>query len=227
MTEPELNAKGNRPLQPMCAYVHPDGKPCGNRATRGYHKCWHHGARQSLAMRGPANPNFVNGATAKYHDHALAGIKYVEALQNPDLLNNTNEIALIEALIQQAGTDLKGVIDPDLWEQMQGATTDFRDALRAKDTPAQMKAFATIERLTARGVKGSGTVRAVREMVQERNRLVVDQNRINQMTENTVTREQVIGFIMAVADLINKKVRDRHDREAVQIGLMQLMGAPS
>lgn len=225
--EDGLNKYG-QPICPQCAQiVARTGLQCKKRAVRGATKCKTHGGSQQLSRRGIGNPNYKHGRTSKYQEHALAGEAYLAALDDPDLLSNKHEIALIESMIQRAGSEIADVIDVKLWDRLGAELIEFRSGLRSKDTRAQMRAFTHIESIHEQGSRKSHGVENTRKMLGERNRLVFDQHRLNQAAEQTMTREQVIGFVMSVADLINRKVTRAEDRDAVQAGLMQLLGAPT
>lgn len=222
-----------KPADPdsLCGFISKSsGRPCKNRPlTGGAKHCAKHGGKQELlAIANAADHHTMKtGAHSKYRDHLFAGEAYRAALANQgDLLSNTHEIALIESLIHRVGDDLKGLTDPKIWEKLDAAVHGFRTALRAKDTPAQMRYFADIEKIAGQGLYVSAGIKSLREMLLERNKLVVDQNRMTLAADEVVTKEQVLGFVMSVSDIINRRVTNKAEREGVQIDLMMLLGKP-
>jgi hypothetical protein len=220
-------AKPSDQLQPFCsARSKRSGEQCRNRAVVGTHVCRMHGAKQSLTKRGENNPRFKDGSRAKYKGFDLAGENYLRALNDPDSMTNKHEIALLESIIQSSGDDLRDVMEPKLWSRIDDACAAFRAALAEKSAPKQMAAFLEIERITRVGLDASSRIKSLREMFIERSRLVMDQHRIEYTQGRGMSDEQVVGLIMTLSDVINRKVSSVEDRDSVQAELMRILGTP-
>lgn len=216
-----------RPVQPKCtAHSSITGKPCGNFAVIGTHVCRMHGAKQSLTKRGAANPAYKDGKRSKYATHVLAGEKYLAALADPDLLTNKHEIALLESIMHSTSDDLAAVLEPKLWQKLDDQCHAFRAALQSGNKPDQIKAFLGIERIRDVGLQSSTSVKSLREMFLERDRLVTSQTKMEVQAGQMMTAEQVTGFVMMLSQIINNRIPDVAMRDAIQADLMSLLRTP-
>ena len=221
-----MTVRGRSP-QPKCtATSKRSGEQCKNYAMIGTYVCRLHGAKTSLTKRGTASPHFTTGKSGKYSGHALAGAMYRRALANPDLLTNKHEIALLESIMHSTSDDLAAVLEPRLWQKLDGQCHAFRAALQSGNKPDQAKAFLGIERIRDVGVQASTSAKSLREMFLERARLVESQTKIEVQAGQMMNAEQVTGFVMTIAQAINDNVKDVRERDAVQAHLMRILGSP-
>ncbi len=218
-----MTVRGRLP-QPKCtATSKRSGEQCKNYAVIGTHVCRLHGAKTSLTKRGAASPHFKTGKSGKYSGHALAGEMYRRALADPGLLTNRHEIAMLESLIHQTGTDAAGLFDAPRWKQV---TDQCQIGLQTDNAQHQVDAFTAIEDIARRGLEAPAKVKALREMFLERARLVESQTKIEVQAGLTMNAEQVTGFVMTIAQAINDNVKDVRERDAVQAHLMRILGSP-
>ena len=108
------------------------GNQCQQRAMIGRNVCYMHGGK---TPRGFALPQTRHGRHSKDLPTRLQG-RYLESINDADLLNLTDEIALTDAFIEDARRGLDHGESGRLFAELKSAWDVLTDAQRAKDAQA-------------------------------------------------------------------------------------------
>ena len=108
----------NEPLQAKrkggqhrCQFVRKDGSQCGGVALRGTDRCKRHSYGSPA---GPLNPAFVHGRHSKVLPVRLLE-RYQASLSDPDLLSMRDDIALVDARMQELLSRVETGESDNLW----------------------------------------------------------------------------------------------------------------
>jgi hypothetical protein len=148
--------------------------------------------------------------------------RYQEAIQDPTLLQSREDIALMDArlqdLLRRADTGESGRI----WQQLKQAKVEMLQARQRKDSEGVQIALQQIMGLIDHGHGDHETWKDIRETVQERTRLVrSEQKRLVDMHQ-MVTVERLVNFMQTLSAILVAEIPEKQVARKI-IGRIQGM----
>lgn len=208
------NAQARR----ICGAKTRSGKPCQNRPMANG-RCRMHGGS---TPNGFGLPQTKTGRYSKYLPGRMLE-HYADAINDPELLNLRQEIALAEARI----TDLLSRVDSGesgkLWKQARAAWQQLNQARNEGDLNAEAEAADKLSHLLVRGQADYTVWHEVMVMIEQRRKLVESERRRLVDMQQMITAEQAMALVSAIIDTVRRNVSDRDTLAAIQGELTQLI----
>lgn len=171
-----------------------------------------------MTPTGIALPQTTSGRHSKYLPARMLS-RYQEALSDSDLLALRDEISLIDVRL----TDVLSRVDTGesgrIWSALQKAWKDFRRAKPADKMAAEL----AVSDLISEGVSDADAWAEVREIIDQRARLVANERQRLVQLQQMVTVEQAMTLLAAVADTVRRHVVDRNALAAISADLGRLV----
>lgn len=208
---------------PQCkAKSKQSGERCKRPATPGRDVCYIHGGKTPVGL---GLPQTKHGRYSKYLPQGLAA-KYGEAVTDPELLNLSHEIALLDArameILDKSGS---GEATTVLWGKLQKAAAELTAAQQVGDAMKLALALNDILDLIHRGSAEAARWAELYNLFERRRRLVDSERKRRTEMQASVNAEGVMMLVRSIADLVNQHVTDRDARSAISTGLADLIAA--
>lgn len=167
-------------------------------------KCYHHGGS---SLVGFAHPSTKTGRHSKDLPTRLAG-RYAESLNDADLLNLTDEIALTDAFIEDARRGLDHGESGRLFAELKVAWDVLTAAQRAKDAQAVSQAIGEIGSLIRYGVAAYAARNEAADLIDRRRKLVESESKRRVQMQDMITSERAMLLVSALLDAVSRHVDD-------------------
>jgi len=167
--------------------------------------CYMHGGK---TPRGFALPQTRHGRHSKDLPTRLQG-RYLESLNDADLLNLTDEIALTDAFIEDARRGLDHGESGRLFADLKAAWDTLTAAQRAKDAAAVSQAIGEIGQLIKYGVSAYAARTEAADLVERRRKLVESESKRRVQMQDMITSERAMLLISALLDAVSRHVDPR------------------
>lgn len=208
----------------LCAaYSRSSGRPCRMLAlggSAGNGRCRQHGGRSPTGVR---NYNFSSGRYSKMIPPRLLE-RYNTAQRDANLLSMREEISLLDArlgdVLARVDTGEGGV----LWQSARNFMRSYRKAVRANDPDTAKEAMIGLEETLTKGLADYATWNDVRNLIQERRKLVESERKRMIELQQTITSEQAMAFVAAVVSSVKRNVTDPNVLELVSRDIALLIG---
>ena len=188
----------------ICGAKTRSGEPCKKWAMPNG-RCRLHGG---LQPNGLASPNFKDGRYSKYLPARLAG-KYLEAQNDPELLNLAGEIGLVEARIAEL---LEGV-DRDavgrVWAKIRATYDDLDLAMKTGDSNGTIACMVELGKLTRTGNRDYYAWEEIVKLIEQRRKLVDSERKRRVDMQNMITADRAMLLVSAIVGVIRDNVADR------------------
>jgi len=207
----------------VCGATTKSGKPCQARPMANGRCRIHGGATPS----GIASPHYVHGRYSQKMPKRLTE-RFEASMSDPDLLNLTPEIALMDARLE----DVLGRVDSGesghRWKELHGAWKDYATARARGDVQAMHDALVDVERIITAGVADTYAWDEVRALWMDRTKLVSSERKRRIEMQSMLTVEQAMIMLNAFIDTVKLHVTDRttlsriaadFERAGVRLGL--------
>ncbi|MCB0041800.1 MAG: hypothetical protein KDE23_19085 [Caldilinea sp.] len=181
--------------------------------------CYHHGGKTPGGM---ALPQYKTGRYSKYLPERLRE-RYSAGLEDGDLLALNNEVALVDARL----ADLLGRVDSgesgEAWKLAQAAWQAVKLARTNGRKDAELAAELQLEQVIERGLGDALAWNELGVLLDRRERLVRSERRRLVEMQQTMTVEQAMLLMGAMAALVDEHVTDRAAKAAISDGIRRLM----
>jgi len=188
---------------PECGATTRMGRTCKQpRMANG--RCKMHGGK---TPRGIASPNLKTGMYSKDLPSRL--LSRVEAvLHDPALLSVRNDIALMQAEIGDRLSRIKqGEAEPD-FEQILGMAERISRDWQKWDWTRMNAELASLKEAIGGEIAQDRAMREVRDLIQEKARLIAQENRLLESRDHSMPIEQVMLLIRALTTAMRRTIRD-------------------
>lgn len=200
------------------------GKRCKRSATPGRDCCATHGSK---SLAGVASPTFKHGRYSSVIPTHLTE-QYEQARTDPDLLGIQEDIRLHDALLRGALDAMSRGEAGELWVKLKESWRDYQNVKkgRKKDEQAvsEDEALAMIGWLIQEGYQDYMARIEVRQMIQERARLVDAEGKRLERASQTLTTNQAMSLAQALLQAVLSHVSDRNTLARIQAEFMGLVG---
>jgi hypothetical protein len=179
-------------------------------------------------MHGGATPTGIASPHAKdlRHSKHLKGnllARYEEALTDPDQLNLTNEIALVDARIGDLLSRLDEGDIAGLWLKLQRAYEDFRQSIHTGDKEAGIEAMHTMGNIIELGANDQLLWAQLSGFMEQRRALASTEAKRRIAMQKTMDAKEGMALAMALVGVVRAHVRDRDTLAAIQTDLTRLL----
>ncbi len=206
------------------------GQQCRRRAVSGKQVCTVHGG---LTPGGIASPHWKHGRYSKYAPTRLIE-RYIEAQSDSEILNLTEEIALVDARIADVLKRVDAGESGQIWSELQEKRKKFLGAQRKQDQETMAEALTDILNLVARGHADWSAWLEVMNLIERRRRLVESEQRRRMSMHLLIKVEEAAQAMVILADAVRgavvEYVRDPEERQRVLVAVQQALSrylAPS
>ena len=206
------------------------GERCKKAAVVGREVCAIHGGK---SPRGLASPNLRTGRHSKFLPTRLLD-QYEASLTDPELLDLSNEIALLDARLADVLNRVDSGGAGAIWQDLRAKVNAVQDAIRQEDR--EEAAALTNEVFTAirRGHADYAAWQEIAGLVERRRRLVDTEQKRRVAMHQLVQADQVFRVIdvltMTLREAVLELCTDADVRQSilvrVQNGLDRLLSAP-
>jgi hypothetical protein len=181
-------------------------------------RCHKHGG---ATPSGFGLPQTVTGRYSKHLPTRLAA-RYQSALEDAELLTLRDEVALLDARL----TEVLGRVDSGesgrLWEQVQKLWRQSRTGPPEK----RLDADAELSDIINQGVSDAMAWAEVRDLIDQRARLVANERQRLVQLQQTITAEQAVALMAAITATIREHVHDRTALAAISAEFARLGAHP-
>jgi hypothetical protein len=139
------------------------------------------------------------------------------ALNDPELLNQRSEIALLTARLSEQLQQVDSRTSGKLWSELQGAAADFRQANTMNDREKASFAMSEMLRLINAGGADHAAWEDIRSTVLDKNKLIASERKRLVEMQAFVTAEQGMVMIGRLA-YAAREALDKHVPDAKQRG---------
>ena len=199
------------------------GKRCKKHAELGYKVCRLHGGK---TPRGWESANTKHGRYSADLPTRLAD-RYNAALGDPDLVNLSSEIALLDArigeVIGKLGTGEAGAI----WRDLRVAHGKLLAARKDNDTLAMVKALTQIDTLVADGAADYQQWSEIVGLIDQRRKLVEAESKREALLRQNITVENAMLLVGLLRNIIFEEIVDVPTRMKIGARLREITAGSS
>lgn len=188
------------------------GERCKRWPSKGRTVCASHGGK---TLVGIDSPSFRHGRYSKHLPDQLAA-RYVEALNDTDLICLDDEIALIDSRISRQLDQLKqsGVNDRTL-RHLKVLYQRFQQHTNAGKARLAISAITALGSLLEQASDSSLAWGEIDELIERRRRLVETERKRLLDEDQVVTVDRLMVLMAALVDIIRRNVASGEERAAV------------
>jgi hypothetical protein len=207
------NKRGYVPEEERCKGTsRQSGLPCKRRRSPGSEYCIFHGGR---TPKGGAHPNFKDGKRSRYMLAPEIFEHFNRYLNDPELTNHRDSIALTDAMIQEALDDFYGGGTPELWRNINAAWRRVEKARKRGDGVRLGEALDRVGLLIDRGTRDVQGHERVLKLLNERRKHASAETKRRLAEEYTFTYEEAAAYYAALGAAVTKHVHNRETRVAI------------
>jgi hypothetical protein len=199
-----VETQNNMDRVPKCgAHSRRTGKPCTQIAMPNG-RCRLHGGK---SLAGIASPTYKDGMRSKFPGLPISLAEaYERGRTDPELLNLTDEIALIYARLREIVTKIDIEDAEERWKMLREKLKEFDDARARKDGYAYGQALAALHEIASEGGKDFmvwndflKTFAAYQKAIQQEQKRRMDMHAL-------ISTDQAVGFISEILLAVRQEV---------------------
>jgi hypothetical protein len=209
--------------KPRCqAWAVTAGSQCNVPPVKGRHHCRKHGGKSLL---GHANPAFKTGKYSKVLPARMLS-SYQASLRDPDLLDMNNDIALLNAHLE----DVLSTVDTGevghLWRETKAGIKMLERAMLGRDASQTVVALAELKDKVNQGDSNYEAWKEVQRTLDARHRAIEKQQKRLVLMNQMMSVDRALLLVSRVADIIRRNVHDRDTLQRISEELAYLMDDP-
>lgn len=166
------------------------------------------------ALRGAANPAFKHGRFSEYMPADVQRL-YEEALSNPDLLEMSDHIALLEGRVKEVLQILKEEEVVPRWSILREIFQGFMTAVLTGDEDEKVAALEAINEMFDAGEKFDRTWATVQDTQEQLRKIADTEIKRRKELQLMVPIERVLVLMGAVATAVKRHVTNPAEIQAV------------
>jgi hypothetical protein len=174
-----------------CSAHNRAGEQCSNPAIKGKATCRIHGGK---SLSGSEHPNFKTGLYSKYMREDAAE-KYQEILESQDLLDLSNEIALLKTMLTDELQEANDGGSPRTWKKLKTRWSKFMRAVEEGDTQAQTKMLFELDEYINDGARVAEAQREIKNLSAPISRLIKTHNDLLVSRDQMMPMDQVFVLL--------------------------------
>lgn len=188
----------------ICGAKRRNGEVC-RMAPMANGRCRLHGGN---AARGLAAGRFVDGSRSKYLPARMIP-RFQEAMADGDLINMTEDLALLEARMADVLKRVDSGETSAIWTDLRLAWGMLRQAQMAEDQTAAAQALGQLGRLIYRGASDAAAWREVGELIERRRKVIETEQKRRIAAGRLISIEQAMLVVVAIQEAVKAHVNDR------------------
>lgn len=205
---------------PRCqAWNRNAGRQCMRPQLPGVEVCRYHGG---LSLGGVASPRFKHGKYSKYAPENTLE-KYHIMLADPEILNLSNEIALIDARIAEILEGLNTNVNSVTIVELEGTYNAMVAAVQAQDGARAQLLTVQLGDMIKQASLSYGNWNQLITLFDQRRKLVEAEQKRRVSMEQMVTAEQVMVLVERLKDRILDRVSNRKEVVLLMADLRELV----
>jgi hypothetical protein len=181
-------------------------------------RCKYHGG---ASLTGTAHPNYQSGRYLKNLPQRLRE-RYEEALEDPDLHSFQEDLALIDARLDDLIKQMAEGGGGEIFTEAMDAYQSFTFANRDGDAQAMRESLRRLETALHKGKGESYLWTEIRHLQEQRRKIVLAEAKRLQLTNQMVTVTKVNIVIAALLDSINRNVEDRDVKNRINQDFLRI-----
>lgn len=185
-------------------------------------RCRMHGG---ASLAGPASRTWRDGRHSKVLPKRLLADAQA-SLADPDRLAMAEELAVVDARINDILRRVERGESGALWKQLRRTWSAFETARRSRDTVATGTALETIGGLITGGHADHAAWNDVMSLIRDRQRLVESERKRLVEDRQVIAVEQALGMMGQLVDAVRAHVRDPAALQAITNEFVRLSGRP-
>jgi hypothetical protein len=198
------------------------GQQCRQYREGGTTVCRYHGARGIVARKAQIIAR-GQGRESRGLPLRLAE-RYQTLISDPDILNLTGDLALLDLRLEELTGRLEDGESVGGLRRARDAYTKLRSALAKGDGGAVGQAMASLDAILTSATAADNTWRDIREILLERRLLAETERRRLVDLHQMVTVEEMMLFVNALIQIINRHVPDQRTRTSIALEVRGLLG---
>lgn len=187
---------------------------------KGRTRCYRHGG---ASPAGIASPHWKGRGFSKHLPTGMVA-DFRRALADPDLLDLSGDLALIEAQLAQAVRATHAGDVESAWRRFRDAWSRFATAHAADDEAGSRVAIAELQALYDDGPQPFDASERIDGLLERRRKLVATEQRRRVTMRELVAGERFMAFVAAVAESVRRHVPDQAARQAITFDMAAMLG---
>lgn len=189
------------------AYKSKRGSYCRAVPYKGSNKCYYHGG---ASPKGEASPHFVHGRRSRYVVPPNLIEDYKNSIHDPDVIDLTENIALIDArineLLRRADSGEDGA---ERWIGLKKHWGLLQDALRREDGSEASLQMRIIDGIIGDGVQDAELWNEVMAMNEKRRKIVDTHRRVQEGRQKQISGEQMVSILAWITAMMREEISDK------------------
>lgn len=215
--------KGDHPVNAekphaRCGAKTRSGSPCRRAPATGRTRCKLHGGATPL---GAASPSFKDGRHSKYLPARLLE-RYNEAAADPELLNLSAEIALIDARLGEVLGRVDKGESGAAWKAALTSLAALKAGIAEGSTRQTAAALTTLEGIIADGLDDYNVWTEIETLLEQRRKLVESEQKRLTAAQQMITSGQAMTLVVALIETVKRHVTDRDTLGAISADIAKL-----
>ena len=163
--------------------------------------CKRHGGK---SLAGPVHPRYIDGRYCKYELPISIKETVQKALQNPELLEVSTEVALVDSRIQTLLDKMDSGESREAWQRMRAALGQLRMAFAAGDQQAIRVAVGQMHQVISAGENNYAVWDDIYEAMGQKKSLIETERRRIEAEAAYMSADTANMLILTIVDLVRK-----------------------
>lgn len=181
---------------------------CKKPPIKGKRRCKLHGGK---SLGGIASGRYKHGRYSRYLPMDLRK-QYEESKHDPELLSHQPELRLMDLHLQKLLSTLNTPENLEAFVRAREAFEEFKKSQREKNAAAMKHALDKLDLLFTVGIQSGSVWEEVREVIEQRRKLLESETRRIKDQQTTMSSEQVLALIEFIVDCLRTSVSLYVDR---------------
>lgn len=197
------------------------GERCKRRASPGREWCQRHGGQTA---RGTAHVNLQHGRYSRAMPARLV-TRYVQSLEDTNQLVLRDEIALLDARLNELLERVDDTHTGKLWAALNEVKDEYMEArkLGPMGAPKRQNCLARIVNLIEKGATDHMAWEEIRGLLQDRRKLVESERKRLVDAQQIMTLEEALVLMRGIADALDRHVTDPVALEGIRTDFGRLL----
>jgi len=201
-----------------CQRIKSDGTQCQNYPIAGSQWCKFHGA---MAAKGIANSQFKDGRYSRYVPKALLD-KYEAARDDPELLSQKDDIAILETRISQLLQRLDLDSNIHEWDFLEKKLQDLRVAVVSGANAQATTIIADLAEFVEKGQQDVKTWNEITRIMDIKRKVSESERKRLIEMDQIITAEKAMLLITMISTIVKKYVTDSATLSAISQEFVRL-----
>lgn len=195
------------------------GQQCKAHAITGSTKCRIHGG---MTPKGIASPNFRHGRYSKSLPDRLVS-RYQDSLSDPELLNLTDEIALVDSRLAELVNRQDSKASAKVWNELVEGYNNLAYAFDRNDTKRMKTILIDIGKVVLQAEYDYRNWDEIRALIDQRRQLVESRRKHLIEMQQMLKVEDAMTLVAALLSSIKEHIKDKNALNAISADIRRLI----